>query len=206
MSFVASAVYSGRQARKGSEAQQDALRDSNDTQWAMYEQTRRDNMPWLDAGRTSLNALMQLQGFQNIGGQWTRAGAPANLQTTQLKMDPGYLFRLGQGQDAVQNSMAARGGSLGGNALKALTEYGQNFASNEFSNAFNRLAGVANTGQTTAQNLGSFGQNTANNVGNNLAMIGQARASGYAGQANAVNNMLDQQMKVVGMFMGGQGG
>lgn len=205
MSFVASAVYSGRQARKGSKAQQDALRDSNDTQWAMYEQTRQDNMPWLDAGRTSLNALMQLQGFQNIGGQWTRAGAPANLQTTQLQMDPGYLFRLGQGQDAVQNSMSARGGSLGGNALKALTEYGQNFASNEFSNAFNRLAGVANTGQTTAQNLGSFGQNTASNVGNNLSMIGQARASGYAGQANAVNNMLDQQMKLAGMFMG-QGG
>lgn len=202
MSFVAAAVYSGRQARKGAKAQQDALRDSNDTQWAMYEQTRQDNMPWLDAGSASLNALMQLQGFQNIGGRWTRAGAPANLQTTQLQMDPGYLFRLGQGQDAVQNSMAARGGALSGNALKALNEYGQNFASNEYGNVYNRLAGLANTGQATAQNLGSFGQNTANTVGNNLAMIGQARASGYAGQANAVNGMIDNGIEIFGIAAG----
>lgn len=207
MSFVAAAVYSGRQSRRGAKEQADAAADASEVQWDMYDQNRTDSMPWMTAGRNSLGALMRLQGFELTpdGKNWRRSGNPIDMKTMQMQMDPGYQFRLLQGQDAVQNSMAARGGALSGNALKALTEYGQNFASNEYGNVYNRLAGLANTGQATAQNIGAFGQNTANTVGNNLITAGQARASGYAGQANAVNNMLDQQMKLAGMFMG-QGG
>lgn len=202
MSLVAAAVYSGYNAKKGAKAQASAAESANQVQWDMYDQTRTDNMPWMDAGRGSLDALMALQGFEKVGDNWQMSARPMDTKQRMMQMDPGYQFRLGQGQDALQNSMAARGGALGGNALKALTEYGQNFASNEYGNVYNRLAGLANTGQATAQNLGSFGQNTAGAVGNNLITAGQARASGYAGQANALNGFIDNGLKVAGMFMG----
>lgn len=202
MSLVAAAVYSGHRAKKGAKAQANAAESANQVQWDMYDQTRTDNMPWMDAGRGSLDALMALQGFEKVGDNWQMSARPMDMKQRMMQMDPGYQFRLGQGQDALQNSMAARGGALGGNALKALTEYGQNFASNEYGNVYNRLAGLANTGQATAQNLGSFGQNTAGAVGNNLITAGQARASGYAGQANALNGLVDNGIKIAGMFMG----
>ncbi|WP_434101507.1 hypothetical protein [Methylocaldum gracile] len=52
--------------------------------------------------------------------------------------DPGYLFRRDEGQKIVENSAAARGGLLSGQTGKALQQYGQNFASNEFGNIYDR--------------------------------------------------------------------
>jgi hypothetical protein len=43
-----------------------------------------------------------------------------------------------------------RGGPCGGAQTKALTDYGQNTASAEYSNYFNRLAGVSGQGLTAA--------------------------------------------------------
>ena len=203
MSFVAAAVYSGYNADKGADAQVDAANNSTQVQWDMYNQTRTDNMPWLNSGKGGLNALMALQGFQQDGqGQWAQSANPSSLAQMQMQMDPGYRFRLAQGMDTVQNSAAARGGLLSGNTLKALSDYGQNSASNEYMNAFNRLAGISGTGQAQANTLGTLGANTATNVGNNMLNAGQARASGYAGQANAVNGLIDNGMKIGGMVMG----
>lgn len=55
--------------------------------------------------------------------------------------DPGYAFRLKQGSDLLQGSAAARGGLLSGPTLKALNDYGQASASQEFNNAYNRFTG-----------------------------------------------------------------
>lgn len=204
MSFVAAAVYSGYQADKGADAQVDAANGATQVEWDMYNQTRTDNMPWLNSGKGGLNALMALQGFQQDGqGQWAQSANPSSLAQMQMQMDPGYRFRLAQGMDTVQNSAAARGGLLSGNTLKALSDYGQNTASNEYMNAFNRLAGLSNTGQAQANTLGTLGQNTAGAVGNNMLNAGQARASGYAGQANAANQFATNGMEAIGMIMGG---
>jgi hypothetical protein len=56
--------------------------------------------------------------------------------------EPGYQFRAQAGQDALERSAAARGVLRTGGTLKDLTEYGQNFASSEYSNVFNRALGV----------------------------------------------------------------
>jgi hypothetical protein len=60
--------------------------------------------------------------------------------------DPGYLFRLGEGQKVLENSAAARGGLLSGQTGKALQQYGQNFASNEFGNIYDRYRGLIDAG------------------------------------------------------------
>lgn len=62
-----------------------------------------------------------------------QAPDPANLQA-----DPGYQFRLGAGQQALERSAAARGVLRTGGTLKDILQYGQNFGSQEYGNAFNR--------------------------------------------------------------------
>lgn len=108
--------------------------------------------------------------------------------------DPGYQFRLQQGQQALQNSAAARGGLLSGGTAKALADYNQNAASGEYGNVynralntfgtnynqyvndqtnqFNRLAAISGIGQTTANDLNLSGLNTAGLVNNTLLTSG----------------------------------
>lgn len=59
--------------------------------------------------------------------------------------DPSYRWRLAQGQQAVERSLAARGLLGSGNAGIELLQYGQGLASTEFANQWNRL--LAASGQ-----------------------------------------------------------
>lgn len=59
-----------------------------------------------------------------------------------LQEDPGYQFRLNAGQGALERSAAARGVLRTGGTLKDILEYGQNFAGQEYENAYNRALGA----------------------------------------------------------------
>lgn len=129
-----------------------------------------------------------------------------------FETDPGYQFRLDEGIKAIERSAAAKGGALSGGAVKSALQYNQGFASNEYSNAFNRyntqqankynrLAGLSGVGQSAAQQTAATGQAYANNAGNILTGSAQAqgdyatqganaRASGYMGGANAWGNAI----------------
>lgn len=117
--------------------------------------------------------------------------------------DPGYQFRQQEGQAGVENSAASRGMLLSGATLKALSRYNQDYASNEFGNAynrynmnqekrFNRLASVAGIGQNAANTVASAGMNYANNASQNILGAGNATAAGYMGAANAISGGLSQ--------------
>src|SRR6185369_10792777 len=113
--------------------------------------------------------------------------------------DPGYWFRLQQGQQALQNSAAAGSGALSGSALKDLLGYNQDMASTEYNNAFNRyqttqgnifqrLMGIAQLGQSSAAQTGSIGATLAGNAGANISNAGTAAGSGIVGAGNSINN------------------
>ncbi len=208
---IGSAVVGGVAANRGartqanaaqdaSNAQLQAQRESNDLQREMYNQNREDMQPWREAG---MGQLSQLTAGLNPGGQFNR-----NFGMADFQADPGYAFRQAEGQKAIDNSAASRGSALSGATLKALTRFGQDTASSEYqnsynrwnndvSNRFNRISGVAGTGQQATQQIGAYGQstasniaqgnmNTANNVAGNTIGAGNARASGYVGMANAI--------------------
>lgn len=200
MSFITAALIGGGAALVGSYMVSNAAGDAAGTQAAaadrasqlqqqQYQQTRQDQMPFLEAGYGALNKLIPLASNYQKFGQ------------AQFQQDPGYAFRLSEGQKALDNQAAARGGLISGNALKAAQSYGQNMGSQEYTNAFNRyqterqaqlnpLQSLAGVGQTTAQNLGNAGQTMASNVGEAGGQAAQARASGYMGQANALSGAL----------------
>ncbi len=63
--------------------------------------------------------------------------------------DPGYKFRLGQGQDSLQNWAAARGTLNDSGTAKALIDYGQGAASQEYGNVWDRAYNTYNTNVAT---------------------------------------------------------
>lgn len=197
--IAGSSVLGGMASNKAAKAQVGAANEASRLQRDMFTGTRQDNMPWMQAGQGGLNALMQLYGMQSDGnGGYTQSSDP-QAAMRMLQQDPSYQFRLQQGQGALENSAAARGGLMSGNMLRALSDYGQNTASMEFGNVANRLAGLAGAGQNTAQYLGGIGQNAGQALANNTMMAGQARASGYTGMANALNNAVGQGAMLYGM-------
>jgi len=152
-------------------------------------------MPWMQAGGTALNRLSTGLGK---GGEFDKS-----FSQTDFTQDPGYAFRMSEGMKALERSAAARGGLLSGGTLKGIQRYGQDVASQEYNNAFNRyqaernarltpLQSLAGVGQTTAQQIGAMGANAATNVGNLTTDAAGARASGYMGVANAIGGGLNQ--------------
>lgn len=178
-------------ANKAAGAQSDAANRAADLQSQQFQITQQNQQPWIDAGK---NALTQLQGMN-----YTPFGQ------TNWQQDPGYQFRLSEGLKSLDRQAAANGGLISGNALKAAQGYGQNMASQEYQNAFNRyqaewqaklnpLQSMAGLGQTTAAQLGNQGMTAANNIGNSLQSAAASRASGYVGATNALTNSLGQYM------------
>lgn len=167
----------------------------------MYEKDIELQEPFRQAGIAGQNELMRLLG---IGGDATRAGygelaRPFGME--QFKVEPGYGFRLSEGMKALDRTAAARGGLLSGATLKAAQRYGQDLASEEWQNAFNRyqieraarlspLQSLFGAGQTTAQQMGQAGQQFGQSAGESILGAGNARASGYVGAANAWNQAL----------------
>jgi len=97
-----------------------------------------------------------------------------------LTKDPGYQFRLQQGQQALERSQAARGGMQSGAALKAAQEYGQGLADQTYGEAYQRwlqgqqntygmLSGTAGRGQQAAQQQGVY-YDKAGDVGANATL------------------------------------
>lgn len=177
------AVGSMSAARAGANATTDAANSSNATQLQMYNQQRADNAPYREGG---YGAYSTLQGLLGLGGD----PAAGQAAFDQYKDSTGYQFRLGEGTRSVENSAAARGGLNSGATLKALTQYGQNFASNEFGNYLNQLQGVIQPGQQALSQNAQAGQNYANQTGNNNMNAANARSSAYGQQASALNGAL----------------
>lgn len=226
MTFVAaamigSAAISGiagaASANKISKAQTQAAAQSDALQREMFNKQIELQAPFREAGLTAQNRLMQylgLSGSPSDAGYGKYAG---DFTDQAFQVDPGYAFRLAEGNKALDRTAAARGGLLSGGAMKAAQEYGQKMGSQEYMNAFNRyqtsrtnainpLLSLAGAGQTSANTL----TNAAGNLGTGLAesalQTGNARASGYAGTYNALNNALNQGVNAYTSMYGGNYG
>lgn len=181
---IGGAAMQSNAAGDAADAQQAAADRSLAEQRRQFDTTRQDLMPWLNAGQDAL-ALQQ----RFLGGD-----------ASAFSESPDYQFRLQQGQNQLEGSAAARGNLFGGGAAADLQNYGQGMASQELSNWWNRLSSVSNTGQTTGQSLGGFGSNYANAFGQSQMDAANARASSYAGSANAWGNAANQLGNLGGQY------
>ena len=188
--IVGSAVIGGNAASKAAKAQAGATRDAAQLQYDQFERQVELQEPWRKAGEEALNKLVPL------ATEYTPFGME------QFQADPGYAFRMSEGMKGLERSAAARGGLLSGGMLKGIQRFGQDLASQEYTNAFNRyqternarlnpLQSLAGVGQTASQQICQAGQTMASNVGDLMTGGAAARASGYVGQANALSGALN---------------
>ncbi len=107
-----------------------------------------------------------------------------------FQADPGYEFRRQEGLRAVQNSAAAQTGALSGAAAKAMEQYGQGLASQEYNNFFNRRTQQANdlVNQRFAEGQQLYNQNRSN--------FGDY----YGRQTNDANTMFNQNRAMSGDY------
>lgn len=127
---------------------------------------------------SSQSALSKFDSIKNSASQtftpWIKNGVWANQELQDnyenltkeftlddFEKDPGFDFRLGNALNTITNRGAALG--ITGNTAKDLVEYSQNFASNEFGNAFNRFNSNQNDKINFLSNLSATGLNAANN-------------------------------------------
>ncbi len=204
--IATSAVVGAVSSRKAGKAQAAAADRSAEVQKEIFEKQTELAEPFRQAGISSQNELLRLLG---LGGD---TAAPDYGMLTRgfgekdLQMDPGYGFRLREGEKALERMQSARGGGRGllsGAAIKEGLRYGQDYASQEYTNAFNRMTSQLGTrlgalgslygaGQTAAQQVAGQAGQYGENVGNLLMAGGAARASGYTGVGNALNQALGQ--------------
>ena len=210
---VGSSLIGGSAARSAASTQAAAADRAAQLQREQFERQVELQAPFREAG---VRALPELE----AASRYTPFGMK------QFTADPGYGFRLAEGQKALDRQAAARGGLISGGALRAAQRYGQEMGSQEYTNAFNRyqterqarlnpLQSLAGVGQTSVAQLGQAGQAMATGVGEAGGQAAQARASGYMGGANALSQGLGQYINysqgqqrnaLLSRAMGGGGG
>ena len=218
--ILGSSLLGAGAARGAGSAQADAATRAAELQLQQFREQALLQEPFRQAG---VRALPQLEAQRNMmPGAFTGK--------VDLGQDPGYAFRLSEGQKALDRSAAARGGLISGGALKAAQRFGQDLGSQEYQNAYNRaltgynanvareatgynrLAALAGIGQTATGQIGTAGQNMASNVGNLMTSGAAANAAGQVGGINALTGGLstylnyNQGNSLVNALRGGGGG
>ena len=189
-SAVVGAVGASKQASaaKSAAATQAAAADrAMQQEREMYEQSREDLAPYREQGYAALSDIAAMKPL------FTAQFGPDQMAQY---LDPSMEFRRRLGEQTTARMLNVGGGALSGNTLRGLEEFGQNLASTEFGNAFNRFQTERGNIYNTLANIAGMGQqsvNTGVQAGQNLAaqqtglLTGQAaaQAAGQVGAANA---------------------
>jgi hypothetical protein len=158
----------------------------------------------------SFNVGENAFGSRDAAQTYIDSQATGGTEYGGFKASPGYEFVRQQGEQGLERQLAARGQRMGGPAAKEAMRFNSGLASQEYGNFYNRLAGLSGTGQTATSTSINAGQNYANAAGANNQIGAQARASGYMGQANALNGTINNLFSISGAnragYFGNSGG
>lgn len=101
-----------------------------------------------------------------------------------ITQDPGYEFQRQQGEEALNRSLGARGSLFSGEALKAASEYNQNYANNAFNDYYKRWLNKTGAKNQIYGNRGDINANAtlgrSNNLSQSLANAFGANVGNYS--------------------------
>lgn len=183
---VGGAAMQSRAAGRAAGAQAAGNRAAIAEQQRQYDQTRQDMEPWRLAGA---DALQRQTAFLN--GDWSG-----------FQNSPDYKWAVDQGFKGLDRGAAANGSLYSGGTDADRIALGQGLATQYANNYWNRLAGLSNTGQNTAAQIGQFGQSAANNISGLMQNTGAARASAYQQQGAAWSNALNGLSGIGAWYLG----
>ncbi len=182
-------------------AKEDALAEAK----TGFEFVENELRPFIDIGT---------ENFETLDTELDQLTKPFEL--SDFEADPGFQFRIEQGERGINNFLASRGLAKSGRAGKELVRFNQGEATGEFDrafnrfqvtqgNRFNRLLTLANVGQTNVNTLvnaseARTGRNvntirgTGQNVANQQSRIGEIenearrrRGDAIAGAATSIS-------------------
>ena len=199
-------------------AQKEALDKTLALQRELFNKQVENLSSFKEAGETGQARMMDLLGLSGNTKAPGYGSAVASFKVEgfdpntlfeqfnakQMEEDPGYAFRLAEGQKAIERSTAARGGLQSGAALKAAARYGQEMGSQEYQNAFNRFQ--ANKAFQAQEYGNAFNRFTTERQ-NQLAPLQALTASGQAsaaGQAAAAGNFASGASQALQGYGAGQ--
>lgn len=196
--IAGSALVGAAASRKAGKVQEKAAKDAAAEREAALARQEELSRPYRDMGIEAQNALARLSG---IGPDTGAADYGLFGRQVDLMNDPGFNFRLREGTKDLDRRISAGGRLWSGGALKAGQQYSQELASQEYGNAFDRamrlraergnaLAGLYGGGLQATTGFGQDVGESARTVGDLMTSGAAARASGYIGGANALNNAL----------------
>lgn len=186
---IGGALISSKGAKNAADSQAKGNSDAILENRRQFDVTQANQAPYLEAGKKALG---------------TYASEIDNpLDTSKIQMDPGYEFGRAQGQEAIDRKTAAAGGRISGAALKEAAQYGTDYATTGYSAAYvrtnqarsdrlNRLAALADVGQTATENIGALGAQTAGRNSALMADAGSNRGAAQMAQANIWGNATNQ--------------
>jgi hypothetical protein len=218
-SAKSAAQTTAQSADRAAELQRESSREALALQQRMYEESVARQQPYYQAGTNALAQMQGLTGAMPAAFSYGAQQPAAFAGQVDLTRDPGYAFRLREGLKAMERGAAARGGLISGAALRAGQRYGQDLASQEYGNAYNRSLTEYNaarqregeeynralTGYNAARMRESEGYNRLAGlagVGGTTAQQLTAAGQQYGQQAG---NLLSGTASNIGNIMMGQG-
>ena len=210
---IGGTIYSASQNRSAASQAADAATRANEQaqafQQQMFNEQKALTAPYREGGATAQNRLMELLGIgTNTGGaDYGKYGRDFSMSDFQV--DPGYAFRLSEGQQALDRSAAARSGTQSGAALKAAARYGQDMGSQEYGNAYSRyqtnrsnqlapLGSLITTGANASTNNATQAGNFATSGGNLMSASGTAQGNALLAAQRANNSAYGDIAKTAG--------
>lgn len=189
---LASGYMQGQAAKDAANTVAGGTRYAADINKQMFDITNENFRPYREAGTTTLKDL--LTQMPNLTKAYTAEDFAQGI-------DPGYQFRLAQGQKALENQYNRGGGLVSGNAMQGMQDYTQGQASQEFgaafgrnaatqTNIFNRLKGIADMGLGATGTTANAATSAGESMGSAAIAGAQAQGAGQIGQAKAYGNTL----------------
>ncbi len=189
---LASGYMQGQAAKDAANTVAGGARYAADINKQMFDITNENLRPYREAGTTTLKDLLTQM------PELTRAYTAEDFAKG---IDPGYQFRLAQGQKALENQYNRGGGMVSGNAMQGMQDYTQGQASQEFgaafgrnaatqTNIFNRLKGIADMGLGATGTTANAATSAGESMGSAAIAGAQAQGAGQIGQAKAMGNTL----------------
>lgn len=186
--LVAGAM-SKNSADKAANAQKNAANGAIAASQENYSKTANNLNPYINAGS---GALTQMQAL-NAG------------DFSSFKASPDYQYTFNQELQGLDRSAASRGSLFSGGHNADVMAMAGGLASQQYGNFYNRLSGLANSGQNAASNLGSVGTGNAASIGSAMTNAGNAQANGIINSSNAQTNTIGQLAGIFGQYMGNRG-
>lgn len=188
------AIDSATAAQERSAAEQVAL------QREIYGKNEGHLSPFIDRGNSAGSTINALLGLGGTSG--TSAQSAATNAYNLFKQSTGYQDRLQEGYRGVNSNYAASGILQSGAAQKALLQYGQQQASNEFGNYMGALGNQQGVGLSGASALAGVGQSFANSMGQISQNSANAAGQAAVAKANNSNSLIGGLSNIAGNTFG----